>query len=170
MIQAIQVLTVILVSIAMALALSHALELPGKMRLARQNYFAVQPIYYPGYTIGGAVGEFGGLLAALVLLAVTPSHTDAFWLTLVSFLALLGMQCVYWVLIHPINKVWLRGAGLGSAGEGFFGFDPIARPRTLAEFRPIGWTGLRDRWEYAHVIRAVLGLTALILLVIAVTY
>lgn len=34
-----QVLSVFLVSIAMALALAHALELPGKMRLAKEGGF-----------------------------------------------------------------------------------------------------------------------------------
>jgi len=47
------VVTVFLVAVAMALALSHALELPGKMRLDKQTYLAMQPIYYPGFTIGG---------------------------------------------------------------------------------------------------------------------
>lgn len=36
--------TLILVAIAMALSLAHALELPGKMRLSKENYLAVQQI------------------------------------------------------------------------------------------------------------------------------
>jgi hypothetical protein len=54
-----QVLTVILVAVAIALALAHALELPGKMRLSKDAYYAMQPIYYPGFTIGGGIGEAG---------------------------------------------------------------------------------------------------------------
>lgn len=45
--------TVIVLSLAMALAVAHALEMPGKMRLSREDYFTVQRIYYPGFTIGG---------------------------------------------------------------------------------------------------------------------
>ena len=52
-----EVLTVLLVAVAMGLALAHALELPGKLRFSREAYLQVQPIYYPGFTIGGAVGE-----------------------------------------------------------------------------------------------------------------
>jgi hypothetical protein len=52
-----QVLTVILVAVAMALSLAHALELPGKMRLTKEVYYAMQPVYYPGFTIGGGIGE-----------------------------------------------------------------------------------------------------------------
>lgn len=32
----------------MAPALAHAMEYPGKMRLSRDAYLTVQPIYYPG--------------------------------------------------------------------------------------------------------------------------
>ena len=39
-----QVLSVILVVLAMVPALAHALELPGKLRLTKEAYFAVQPI------------------------------------------------------------------------------------------------------------------------------
>jgi hypothetical protein len=48
-----QVVTVFLVPVTMSLALAHALELPGKMRLNKETYIAVQTIYYPGFTYGG---------------------------------------------------------------------------------------------------------------------
>jgi len=41
------------------------------MRLWKR-IFAMQSIYYPGFTIGGGIGEFGGLIAALILLFFTP--------------------------------------------------------------------------------------------------
>jgi len=63
---ALQVLTVMLAAITMALSLAHALELPGKLRLSQEQYLAVQPIYYPGLVIGG-IAEPAGILAALAL-------------------------------------------------------------------------------------------------------
>jgi hypothetical protein len=48
-----QVVTVVLVALAMIPAVAHALELPGKMRLSKDIYFAVQRIYYPGFTFAG---------------------------------------------------------------------------------------------------------------------
>ena len=36
-----QVLTIIVVAIAFVLALAHALELPGKMRLDKETYYSV---------------------------------------------------------------------------------------------------------------------------------
>jgi hypothetical protein len=44
MLVVVQVVSTFLVSVAMALSLSHALELPGKMRLDKKAYFTVQPI------------------------------------------------------------------------------------------------------------------------------
>ncbi len=168
MLHALQVLSVLLVSIAMALSLAHALELPGKLRLPREAYIAVQPMYYPGFTIGGLVGEFGGILATLALLAATPSDGASFWLILMALLTLLAMHAVYWVLTHPVNGFWLREQRIARAGAGFFEFDPMGRGRAIGHPR-LNWTALRDRWEYSHVVRAVLALAALILLAIAVT-
>ena len=71
MFSVLQVLTVILVAVAMALSLAHALELPGKMRLKQEMYYAMQPIYYPGFTIGG-ISEPAGIILTIILLFLTP--------------------------------------------------------------------------------------------------
>jgi hypothetical protein len=158
-----QIVTTLLVAVAMALSLAHALELPGKKRLGRETYFAVQPIYYPGFTIGGGVGEFGGTLATVALLILTPVGTAAFWLTLAALVCLLGMQAVYWTMTHPVNKFWLRREALQGAGERFF-----AAGKADARNQQRPWTALRDRWEFSHVARAVLAFVGLALLVIAI--
>jgi hypothetical protein len=168
MLHALQVLSLLFVSIAMALSLAHALELPGKLRLPREAYIAAQPMYYPGFTIGGLVGEFGGILATLALLVATPSASDSFWLIFVALMALLASHAVYWVLTNPVNGFWLRGERIARTGAGFFAFDPMGRGHTIGHPR-LNWTALRDRWEYSHVVRAALALAALILLAIAVT-
>jgi hypothetical protein len=162
---ALQIVAVLCVSVAMALALAHALEFPGKLRLPKEAYMAVQPIYYPGFTIGGMIGEAGGLLATLVLVLLTPSGTPVFWLTLGGFLALLAMHAAYWLFTHPVNNFWLKDVPLAAAGSRFFGFDPLRRK---ARSEAPDWTVLRNRWEYSHVLRAVLGLAALTLLIAAV--
>lgn len=71
------VVAVILVALAAALSVAHALELPGKMRLERDQYLAVQQIYYPGFTFGG-IAEPGGTLALLMLLYFMPLGGAAF--------------------------------------------------------------------------------------------
>jgi Domain of unknown function (DUF1772) len=164
MLLVLQVIAVTLVSVAMALALAHALELPGKLRLSEEAYRAVQPIYYPGFTIGGGIGEGLGLLALLALVFLTPTDGAAFWLTLASFIALAAMHGAYWLLTHPVNNFWVKDIGIGKAGSLFFG---IGAGRTQAGNAP-DWRALRDRWEYSHVVRAVLGLVSQTLLVIAI--
>lgn len=169
MFHVLQVLTLILVALAMAPALAHALELPGKMRLTREAYFAVQPIYYPGFTIADGLGEAVGLISTLILLLVTPRGTAAFWLTLVALLGLVGMQAVYWMVTHPVNRHWLQGQALGSLGSEFFSFDPGKRSEPSTETVPSNWTELRDRWEYSHLARAGLAVLSFIALLIAIS-
>jgi hypothetical protein len=157
-----RLVAVILVAVAAALGLAHVLELPGKMRLTRDAYFAVQPIYYPGFTWGGAVGEGGGLVATLLLFFLTPSGSSAYAPTLVALLALLAVHAVYWGVTHPINRVWLQGQSLRGLGKGFFGF--ATRQRAAED-----WEVLRDRWELSHVVRAMFSTTSLVALVLAAT-
>jgi hypothetical protein len=167
MFSVLQVLTVILVALAMALALAHALELPGKMRLEQETYYALQPIYYPGFTIGG-VSEPAGIILTIILLFLTPMGSADFWLTLVALLGLISMQAVYWLFTHPVNKFWVEGENLDHFSSGFFSFGSN-RSRFQNETHPPDWTDLRDRWEYSHVARAGFGLLSLIALVIAIS-
>ena len=48
-----QVAALALVAVALTGTLAHALELPGKLRLGREDYLTVQGIYYPGFTRAG---------------------------------------------------------------------------------------------------------------------
>src|SRR5947209_4090504 len=95
-----QVVTVFLAAIAMSLAVAHALELPGKLRLSKENYIVTQTIYYPGFTIGG-VSEGMSIVAALMLMLLTPTSDRAFGWTLAGFLCLVAMHAAYWVITHP---------------------------------------------------------------------
>jgi len=159
-----QVLAVIIVAVAMALALAHALELPGKLRVPKDTYLAIQPIYYPGFTIGG-ISEPLGLVVLLLLLIATSITTAAFWLTLGALLTLAAMHAVYWLAVHPVNNFWLKDFHLQGAGAAFFLVDPLRRPGGTSN---PDWTALRDQWEYAHLLRALLGLLSLALLATAV--
>jgi hypothetical protein len=157
MILVLEILALLAVSMAMALALAHALEFPGKLRLAREDYETVQKIYYPGFTYGGA-SEGIALLLLLVLLLFGNFENTAFWLMLAALITLVVMHGVYWFFIHPINSFWLKDFELKGFGARFFSFGLSDRARS--ERKP-DWTDLRDRWEYAHIARSVLGLLAL---------
>src|SRR5690349_20436541 len=163
MLVALKIVTVTLVAIAMALALAHALEFPGKMRLSKEEYLAVQPIYYPGFTFGGAAEPLG-IIALIVLTFTTPAATP-FWLTAGALIALIAAHAVYWVMTHPVNNFWLRDFELKGASGTFFRSDPL---RCVSEGGASpDWTIYRDRWERSHIIRAVLSFLSLVLLVTA---
>jgi hypothetical protein len=155
-----QSLALFLVAIAMALSLAHALELPGKLRLNREAYLSVQPIYYPGFTYAGA-SEPISILAVAALLIATPASSSGFWPTLAALVALAVMHAVFWLVTQPVNKFWLAGEALDRASARFFAVQ------TAGKSRPPEWTVLRDRWEYSHLLRAVLVLAAFVLLLIA---
>ena len=154
-----QIATALLVAIAMALALAHALELPGKMRLNQATYYATQAIYYPGFTMGG-ISEPVSIILTAILLWLTPAGSAEFWLTLLALIGLIGMQAVYWLFTHPVNQFWVEGESLDRFSSGFFTFGTGSSRETDTP----DWTELRDRWEYSHVARAVLGLLSLIAL------
>jgi hypothetical protein len=153
------VVSIMLTAVGMGLSLAHALELPGKLRLDEATYRKVQTIYYPGFTIGGAVGEFGALLAVLALMLLVPIARPGYWLVVVAFGLLLMAHAVYWLVTHRANKAWLKDEKLSGAGKSFFGVGGSERKGS--------WTELRDVWELSHVARASLQLTALLLLVLA---
>jgi hypothetical protein len=165
MLTALQILSVMLVVIALTPALAHALESPGKRRLAEDTYLAVQAIYYPGFTIAG-FAEPLALLASIVLLVLTPAGTPPFWLTLVAALSLAAMHAVYWLVTHPVNKTWLKKEKLNRAGSRFFSTGSSANGATGANGSR-DWTHLRDRWEYSHLVRAVLAVAAFAALLFA---
>ncbi len=159
MYELLQVLSTLLVSVGMALPLAHALELPGKRRLQRETYVAVQTIYYPGFTIGGLFGEFGAILSTGLLLLLTSMATARFWLVLAALTCLRIMHALYWVITPPVNKVWLKDHKLRGPGANFFG-----RPSQAIED---DWRPLRDRREMSHLARGVFAMLSLAALVVA---
>ena len=75
-------LTALLLAVGTAIpSVAHSLDLPGKLRLTREQYLAVQPIYYPGFTVLG-VAEPLSIVALVALRAFTPGGTPPFWLTM----------------------------------------------------------------------------------------
>jgi hypothetical protein len=164
--QFLEILSILLVSVGMALSLAHALEFPGKLRLPKDAYLAVQSIYYPGFTIGGFFGELGAIAATLVLLLLTPFGTASFWLTLSAVVSIALAHLVYWTVTHPINKAWLQPKRLHRAGAAFF--DTAAGRESVAA-DDANWTRLRDRWEYSHVARAAFAMLGFVALVTAAT-
>jgi hypothetical protein len=159
MLLTLEVLTVILVAIALVPALAHALELPGKLRLGKDEYLVVQAIYYPGFTFAG-IAEPVAILAALALLIFAATPTQ-FWLVALALAALVVMHAIFWLVTQPVNRYWLRDTDLTQAAKRFFG----SAGRSAEE---LDWTALRDRWEWSHLARAMVAAVAFVLIVIAI--
>ena len=139
--RALEFLSIVLSAIGMGLSLAHALELPGKRRLDRDTYLAIQTIYVPGFGIGGFFGEPAAIVATLVLVIVTPPGTPAFWLSVTALACLVVEHGIFWFVTQPVNRFW--GKPLPPNAD---------------------WRMLRDRWEASHVIRAVAAAAAFLLL------
>jgi hypothetical protein len=127
MLLVLQIATTFLASVAFGLALAHALEKPGKMRLDEETYLAAQTIYYPGFTIGAA-SEPLAIVGTIVLLLLTSAGTPAFWLTLTAMVSMLATQLVFWVMTQPVNRYWLRTQQLKGVAAKFFSADMKLRP------------------------------------------
>jgi hypothetical protein len=166
MLLVLEVVTVFLVAVSMGMALAHALEFPGKLRLDEQAYRSVQTIYYPGFTIGG-IGEGLAVVATLILMLLMRHEGVSFWLAFSAFVAILAMQGVFWFVTQPTNRCWLKNQSMSKAGTRFFAIDRTNRANSTEAIYP-DWKNLRDRWEYSHLVRAVLASIALVTLVVAV--
>lgn len=158
MITTLKLVSLFLVVATVIPSVAHALEWRGKLRLTREQYLAVQPIYYPGFTAIGAAEPLS-ILALAALLALTPGGTPTFWLTMGAMVAAIFTHVLYWILTAPVNKVWLQGETLSSGARPFF-----EAGGSLSES---DWTILRDRWEWSHLYRAATSVVAFILLAIA---
>lgn len=155
MIVAIKIAALLVVTLTVVTSVAHALEYPGKMRLSREHYLAVQPIYYPGFTYAGAAEPLAIVIVA-ILLALTPAGTVLFWLTAGTLVFAAATHLLYWVLTAPVNKVWLKNEALSDGARSFFG--------SAASANDGDWIRLRDRWERSHLYRASTASTALVLL------
>lgn len=142
---ALSILGLLLVAVTMGLSLAHALEFPGKLRLDETTYRAVQAIYFPGFTIGGLVGEVGGMVVLAILLFLTPTGTERFWWTTGALGLLIAVHATYWLVTHPVNSAWLKGTELGGTSQLFFGL--FSSPDS-------DWRHMRNVWEWSHVLRA----------------
>src|SRR5438128_1347226 len=158
MLSVLEFVSALLTSVSMGLALAHALELPGKLRLGREQYLAIQTIYYPGFTIGGAAEPLAILALAALLFAIPTER----WLIAAALVAAVGTQALFWTVVQPVNRHWLKSMPLGSAGRRFFRANGGAPEKD-------DWARLRDRWERGHLARAVTATAAFVLTILALT-
>jgi Na+/melibiose symporter-like transporter len=143
-------LTIILVSLSMAMAFCHLLQLPPRMSYDGAQWVTTQSLYQLFGTVGALI-EAGALLLATVLLLAVWRRRPAFQWTLFGTVCLLVAHGAWWMFIAPVNAeiaMWT--------------------PDTI----PADWMWRRSQWEYTHAVRAILeilGLSALLLSVLVET-
>jgi hypothetical protein len=164
---ALKVAAEVFVAVAMALALAHALEYPGKMQLDRATYTAVQRIYHPAFSIGGGIGEGLGVILTFALMMTTPGDSDQFNWIAAAFASLLAMQVVYWTVTRPVSNFWSGPTRLGLATRRFFGLSAAAQTRAEKEYEKL-WPSLQQRWEISHIARAALGFIGTVTIAVGV--
>jgi hypothetical protein len=76
-------------------------------------------------------------------------------------IAAVATQILFWTIVQPVNRVWLKSIPLDPAGKRFFGTNAAIRERT-------DWTRLRNRWELGHLARAVTATAAFVLTLVAI--
>ncbi|HWY53174.1 MAG TPA: hypothetical protein VNZ03_01850 [Terriglobales bacterium] len=148
----------------MSMALAHALEVPGKMRLDKQTYLAVQGIYYPGFTLGG-IAEPLAVIATLVLMLLMRDH-GSFLVGPVSIRGPPGDACDLLVDHAARQPTLAEESPTRNHRTKFFALDRANLP--AADTFDSNWQRFRDRWEYSHIARAVFSAIALIALAVAI--
>jgi len=133
-----------LLSAATALggALAHALELPNKIGMPRDDYFVVQRIYRGWSRLGFLLAvEVISILALIILFWPDPVIC---WAAICAMLSLLAAQFVFWTYAFPADAAtgnWTR--------------------------IPPNWKLLRRQWEFSHAAGAGLQLLAVSALIVA---
>jgi hypothetical protein len=78
------------------------------------------------------------------------------------------MHAAYWIFTHPVNRFWTRDLNLSGISAGFFAVGQTKRSEQPSAGGDDRWMSFRNRWEYSHVLRAVLSAVGLISLIVAV--
>ena len=135
---------VALLATALALggALAHALELPNKIGLSRDDYFVVQQVYRGWDRL--AVLLLVELVAMIALAVMSRRRPRVFWPVVAAIFCLLSAQLLFWLFTFPANVAtenWTR--------------------------MPDDWERLRTQWEYSHLAGAIFQILAMTALIVA---
>jgi hypothetical protein len=136
---------VVLLATALALgaALAHALELPNRIGMSREQYFIVQRAYDGWNRLAYLLAaELAGILAVSWLHRAEPR---VLWPALVALGCLVAAQATFWIWTFPANQATANWT-----------------------VQPDIWDTLRRQWEYSHLVGAGFQMLAMAGLIVAV--
>ena len=129
----VEFLAILLMALALIPAGAHFFELPGKIGLTREAYFAVQQLY-AGWALFGFVLA-AALVTNLVLAGLLLHDRMAFSLALLAAGAVAVNLLIFFIWEYPANQA------------------------TANWTRPTeDWEQLRRNWEYSHAVNALVTL------------
>jgi hypothetical protein len=143
--KALAVIAVLLVAVCFVPVGAHLLEMPGKMAMDKDAYFATQSIY-SGWALFGVV-EAAAIVAALAFAWATRGQPWPVGLALASAGLIVVSLVVFFSLTFP-----------GNVATGNW---------TVA---PDNWQSLRRNWEIGHAIEAALTLLSLVAITVAAVF
>jgi Domain of unknown function (DUF1772) len=135
--------TVIFAVITLSVSLSHFFELPGKINLPKENYQVVQGIYKGWAWLG--IFEVGTIIFTLALTIAERRKKWGFIFLLTATILFTASIAVFFIYTKPANTATINWTQL-----------------------PPNWELLRGQWEYSHAARAILNLTGVCFLILAI--
>jgi hypothetical protein len=129
-------------AISLGPALAHLLELPNKMQLPADLYFATQQLYNGWAWI--AVVLLVQLVSIIAVGVLGRSDPSTLYSSLVALAGLIAAQAVFWIWTYPANVATAQWTKM-----------------------PENLEALRVQWEYSHAAGAVFQLTAMAALIVA---
>jgi hypothetical protein len=138
-------LSMIVTAIVLAAALAHALELPNKIAMERDNYFVTQQAYR-GWSLLSVL-LLAQLASLIWLLSLYGGHDAVQWPVGIAIACLVAAQVAFWTFTYPANVATRNWTWI-----------------------PDNWQTLRRNWEYSHAVGAgfqLIGMGALIVAALA---
>jgi hypothetical protein len=129
--------------LALVPAAAHAMELPNKIRLAKEEYFVAQKLYR-GWELVAPIVILALVSTAMLFGQARAADPRPEVASMIAFICVAATQVVFWVFTFPVNRAtqnWTQA--------------------------PTDWERLRRRWEYSHATSAVLNLVAFVATVLA---
>jgi hypothetical protein len=122
--------------LALIPAAAHAMELPNKIHMVREEYLIAQKLYR-GWQFVAPVVVLALASTAVLLAHARTAGPEAQAAACVALLCVVATQVVFWVFTFPVNRAtqnWTQA--------------------------PPHWEALRRKWEYSHAASAALNLLA----------
>ena len=122
--------------LALVPAAAHAMELPNKIRMTKDEYLVAQKLYR-GWQFMAPVVILALLSTAILVVEAKGAGARSETASIIAFLCIAATQVVFWVFTFPVNRTtqnWTEA--------------------------PAQWQRLRRKWEYSHASSAALNLVA----------